>query len=93
METVLVSVIAAVVYSLAIYMKKKVRAEDKDSFDIAKFITTAIWGAIIGLVMVYSGIPVNEQTIEAQFVVYAGLIAITEEKINKLVKYIAKLIR
>jgi len=86
--TVLLSVFAAIVYSLSMYVKKAMK-EKPDKFDVSKFITTVIWGAIIGLVLSNSGVKITEQNVEAQFVAYAGLIALTEN----IVKFIIRAIR
>ena len=87
-SSILLSVFAAVVYSLSMYVKKAMK-EEPQKFDVAKFLTTVIWGAIIGVVLTNSGVEITEQSVEAQFVAYAGLIAITEN----IVKFVLRAIK
>lgn len=83
--TVLISVFASVIYALSMYVKKALK-EEPQSFDIAKFVTTVVWGAIIGIVLANSGVEITEQSVEEQFVAYAGLIALTENIIKSIIR-------
>jgi len=89
-ETVLISVFAAIVYSLSMFVKKALKSENPDSFDAVKFAVTVMWGALIGLYMAYSGIEITEQSVEAQFTAYAGLIALTENILKAGIRYFTK---
>lgn len=77
MQDVVIAVVAAIIYSLSMYVKKAL-SDNPESFDWTKFLATAIWGAIVGLVMQSSGLPITEQSVEEKIAAYAGLIAITE---------------
>ena len=83
-----IAIFSAIVYSLTMYVKKHLNSENPQSFDAAKFITTVIWGAIVGAALQLSGVPVNEQAVEEQFVAYAGLIAITENVVKAIIRKI-----
>ena len=85
-EAIALSVLAAILYSLTMYFKKHVNPDNPQSFDPAKFITTLIWGAIIGAYLAYTGNPVTEQSIQAQMALYAGFIAITENIIKGIIR-------
>jgi len=84
--SLLVAIFSAVVYSLSMYVKKHLNSENPQSFDVAKFITTVIWGAIVGAALQLSGVPISEQAVEEQFVAYAGLVAITENVVKAIIR-------
>jgi len=81
-----IAMFSAVVYSLTMFVKKHLNSENPQDFDTAKFITTVIWGAIVGAALQLSGVPINEQSVEEQFVAYAGLIAITENIVKAIIR-------
>jgi len=81
-----IAVFSAVVYSLTMFVKKNLNSENPQSFDVAKFITTLIWGAIVGVVLQMSGAPINEQSVEQQFAMYTGLIAVTENIVKAIIR-------
>ena len=84
--SVLVAVFSAIVYSLTMFVKKNLNKDNPEEFDVAKFITTVIWGAIVGTALQLSGVPITEQSVEQQFVAYAGLIAITENVVKAIIR-------
>ena len=88
--SLLVAIFSAVVYSLSMYVKKHLNSENPQSFDVAKFITTIIWGIIVGVALQLSGVPINEQAVEEQFVAYAGLIAITENVVKAIIRAVRR---
>jgi len=85
-----IAVLSAVVYSLSMYVKKHLNTDNPQSFDVAKFITTLIWGVIIGILLQAFGAPVTEQAVEEQFVAYAGIIAITENIAKTIIRAIRR---
>ena len=84
--SLLIAIVSAMVYSLSMYVKKHLNSENPQSFDVAKFVTTVIWGAIVGTALQLSGVPITEQSVEQQFVAYAGLIAITENVVKAIIR-------
>lgn len=89
-ETILISVFAAIVYSLSMFVKKALKSKNPDSFDAVKFAVTILWGTIIGIYLSASGLEITEQSVEAQFTAYAGLIALTENAIKALIRLIKR---
>ena len=85
-----IAVFSAIVYSLTMYVKKHLNSENPQDFDTAKFVTTVIWGAIVGVVLQMSGVPVNEQAVEEQFAAYTGLIALTENIVKAIIRAIGR---
>jgi hypothetical protein len=85
-----IAVLSAVVYSLSMYVKKHLNPDNPQSFDVTKFLTTLIWGAVIGVVLQLSGVPITEQTVEEQFIAYAGLIAITENIVKAILRALSR---
>jgi len=81
-----IAVLSAVVYSMSMYVKKHLNPDNPQSFDPVKFATTVIWGVLIGVILDMSGVPINEQSVEEQFLIYAGLIALTENIIKVVVR-------
>ena len=84
--SLLIAIFSAVVYSLSMFVKKHLNSENPQSFDTAKLLATVIWGAIVGAVLQMSGVPISEQSVEQQFVAYAGLIAITENAVKAAIR-------
>jgi len=84
--SLLIAIVSAMVYSLSMYVKKHLNSENPQSFDVAKFVTTVIWGAIVGTALQLSGVPITEQSVEQQFVAYAGLVAITENVVKAIIR-------
>ena len=85
-----IAVFSAVVYSLTMFVKKYLNSDNPQSFDTAKFITTVIWGAIVGVALQMAGLPINEQTVEQQMATYAGLIAITENIVKAIIRAVTR---
>jgi len=83
-----IAVFSAIVYSLTMYVKKHLNSENPQDFDVAKFVTTVIWGAIVGVVLQMSGVPITEQNVEEQFAAYTGLIALTENIVKAIIRAI-----
>lgn len=88
--SLVIAMFSAVVYALSMYVKKHLNKENPQDFDVAKFTTTVIWGAIIGVVLQYSGVDITEQTVEQQFITYVGLIAITENIVKAIIRSIRR---
>lgn len=84
------AVFSAIVYALSMYVKKHLNSDTPQDFDAAKFVTTVIWGAIVGVVVQYTGVEITEQTVEEQFAIYTGLIAITENIIKAIIRAIKR---
>ena len=85
-----IAVFSAIVYSLSMYMKKHLNSENPQSFDAAKFVTTIVWGAIVGAALQMSGVPITEQAVEEQFAAYTGLITITENVVKAIIRAVRK---
>jgi len=85
-----IAVFSAIVYSLTMYVKKHLNSENPQDFDTAKFVTTVIWGAIVGVVLQMSGLPITEQNVEEQFAAYTGLIALTENIVKAIIRAIGR---
>jgi|Deesub1362A_J573_1020465.scaffolds.fasta_scaffold00652_15 RsiW-degrading membrane proteinase PrsW (M82 family) len=84
-ETILTAVLAAIVYSMSMYIKKAINTEEPQDFDTVKFSSTVVVGAIVGAVMHMSGVPITEESFQNQFIAYAGLVALVEN-ILKILK-------
>ena len=74
METILIAIFSAILYTFIFYGKKMAEQE----FDERKLLFTAIVGAVIGLVMWYYNMPVTHFAVEEQLVAYAGMTALGE---------------
>jgi len=85
-----IAILSAVVYSLSMYVKKHLNPDNPQSFDTVKFLTTLIWGIIVGAILQFSGLPITEQSVEEQFIAYAGLIAITENIVKAIVRALSR---
>ena len=80
METLVWPVIAAMIYSLSFYLKKK-----KEGYEFPKLIATGLMGLIIGVLAVAGGVTeITEQFIGVQLGFYVGAIALLEAWIKIL---------
>ncbi|MFW6041267.1 MAG: hypothetical protein ACOC85_05470 [Thermoplasmatota archaeon] len=60
-QTVLLTILAAIIYMLAFWLPKRLKTVDPEKIDWIKVIRTLIWGIFVGTVLAYLGI---EPTIE-----------------------------
>ena len=78
----LLPIVAAVVYALVGYLDKQVG----ESFDPLKMFVTACIGAVVGVVLYASGIPITSENVLMQMAAYAGLVAIVYKLLHAWVK-------
>jgi hypothetical protein len=77
-ETVMTSVLAALIYSGSAFFKKSVDPDKPQSFKPIKLVSTLVVGAFIGLVSGQMGIIPSSGGIELQLMTYSGLIMVVE---------------
>ena len=77
-KTMVLAVIAAIMYAGTQFIKKNMDPEKPQVFDIGKFGATIVVGASVGLLFGYSGIIPSESTVVEQLVAYSGTTAIVE---------------
>lgn len=75
-------VIAAVVYSLAIYLKKV--TGDGQPFEPAKFGATLVYGLILGGIALYTGVAVTDANIGILYAAYTGVLVLLESGIKAI---------
>lgn len=80
---VLEGVLFASVYALLWYARRRQSAGEE--FSPYKFAATVVLGAIIGGVLVLSGDPLSQATVEAKLVTYAGLLTVITPTIRMVV--------
>lgn len=73
MVEIIYGIIAAIIYALLGFIKS-----EGESFDPFKFTKTIIIGAIIGVIMSITGIPITEQSVAEQITAYGGLIIVVD---------------
>jgi len=81
METILLAVVAAMVYAIAGYLKSA--GED---FNAVKFGATAIVGAFVGVSMFLSGLPITEASVMVQMGIYVGVVVMVENVLKAIVR-------
>lgn len=86
METIILAVIAAVMYAGTQFIKKNLDPEKPQEFDGGKFGATIVVGAGVGLVFGYSGIIPSESTVVEQLVAYSGATAIIENGLKIIIR-------
>lgn len=82
-EAVIKAVVAALVYSIVFYIKKRESAKPED-FNRFKFISTLIVGVIIGLALWSSGVPLSQMTLAEELAAMTGTIALVESVLKTL---------
>lgn len=76
-ETLVMALIAAIIYSGSMYLKKHTGG-DAEPFDLIKFAATLVVGVVVGLVSGYSGIVPTESGVAEQMGAYAGITAVAQ---------------
>lgn len=70
LEQVIMAVIASVVYSMSVYLKR-LPTDKAEAFDWMKIIATSVVAILIGLLA--GGVVPTEASIEAQLAMYGGM--------------------
>jgi len=81
METILLALVATMIYAITGYLKSA--GED---FNAVKFGATAIVGVFVGLSMHISGLPITEASVMVQMVTYVGVVVIIENVLKAIVR-------
>jgi cobalamin synthase len=76
-ETVVISMIAAVMYAGSKYVQKHT-GTGQEAFDYVKFGATVVVAMFIGFMSGYTGVIPSETGVMEQLALYAGLVAIVE---------------
>lgn len=85
---VVLSILAAIVYSLAVYFKNLSATGEK--FDETKFLRTIIVGAIVGIASKAAGIEVTQENVVELSAGYAGTVAVVENVLKLIYNLIKK---
>lgn len=85
---VVLSVLAAIVYSLAVYFKNLSASGEK--FDESKFIRTIIVGAVVGIASKAAGVEVTQENIVELSASYAGVVAVVENVLKLIYNLLKK---
>jgi len=80
-ETVVISVVAAIIYSLSFYLKKQ-----GQEFSWSKFISTGLTGLIVGLFALMTNSPVTETSVIMQLGVFSGVTAVIESLVKAVIR-------
>lgn len=86
MQTILIAVLSAILYTFIFYGKKMAEQE----FDERKLVFTAIVGAVIGLVMWYYNLPITQLGVEQQLFAYAGMVALGESAFKGIYRWLKR---
>jgi len=70
-STIVISVVGAVVFSLLTYLRK--RAQTGEEFDVIKMGVTAVFGLLVGVIMLLTGMEPTEDNIVYALGLYGGL--------------------
>jgi len=80
--TVLVAILAAVVFAASGYLK----SATVENFDLEKFIATTLVGAVVGAVMYVGGGSITELSVTEQVAAYAGIVVLVENVIKTILR-------
>ncbi|RLG35360.1 hypothetical protein DRN97_00175 [Methanosarcinales archaeon] len=83
MEAIIFSVVAAIVFAMSGYLKS---AKDEE-FDVTKFATTVLVGALVGVVLYVKGAVITEEAVATQFAAYAGIVVIVENALKAVMRW------
>ena len=83
MEAIIFAIVAAIVFALSGYLKS---AKDEE-FDVTKFATTVLVGALVGVVLYVKGAAITEEAVATQFAAYAGIVVIVENALKSVMRW------
>lgn len=86
-DTVILSIVAAMIYAGSAYLKKNLNENNPESFDAVKFLTTVVIAAGIGVVASSLGVVITEEYVALQLATYGGLTAILENLFKSAYRY------
>jgi uncharacterized membrane protein len=88
LETMVIAVIAAVLYAGTEFIKKNLDPQKPESFDKIKFAATMIIGAVIGAASGYQGTIPTELGITEQLALYAGATVVLENVLRIIYRWV-----
>ena len=83
MEAIIFAIVAAIVFAASGYLKS---AKDEE-FDVTKFATTVLVGALVGVVLYVKGATITEEAVATQFAAYAGIVVIVENALKAVMRW------
>ena len=89
-ETMILAVLAAIVYAGTEFIKKYLDPEHPETFNYVKFVATLIIGAVIGAAAGYEGTIPTQLSITEQLALYAGSVVVLENVLKIIYKFITK---
>ena len=87
-ETMILAVLAAIVYAGTEFIKKYLDPEHPETFNYVKFVATLIIGAVIGVAAGYEGTIPTQLSITEQLALYAGSVVVLENVLKIIYKFI-----
>ena len=87
-ETMILAVLAAIVYAGTEFIKKYLDSEHPETFNYVKFVATLIIGAVIGVAAGYEGTIPTQLSITEQLALYAGSVVVLENVLKIIYKFI-----
>jgi hypothetical protein len=87
-DTIIIAVIAAVLYAGTEFIKKYLDPQKPESFDKIKFAATMIIGAVIGVASGYEGIIPTELGITEQLALYVGSVVVLENVLRIIYRWV-----
>ena len=89
-ETIILAVLAAIMYAGTEFIKKYLDSEHPETFNYIKFLATIIIGGIIGVAVGYEGTIPTQLSITEQLALYAGSVVVLENVLKIIYKFIRK---
>jgi F0F1-type ATP synthase assembly protein I len=87
-ETMILAVLAAIMYAGTEFIKKYMDPTNPENFDYVKFIATIVIGAVIGVASGYQGTIPTELSITEQLALYAGATVVLENVLKIIYRWI-----
>ena len=87
-ETIILAVLAAIMYAGTEFIKKYLDLEHPETFNYVKFLATIIIGGIIGVAAGYEGTIPTQLSITEQLALYAGSVVVLENVLKIIYKFI-----
>ena len=89
-ETIILAVLAAIMYAGTEFIKKYLDSEHPETFNYIKFLATIIIGGIIGVAAGYEGTIPTQLSITEQLALYAGSVVVLENVLKIIYRFVIK---
>lgn len=88
LEPMVIALVAAAIFALSGYFRQLVKDGGFTGFSFPKFCATLVVGAFVGAITQVLGLPLTQEYLETQLIVYAGAVVLIENMVVGLYRIV-----